>query len=489
MYLVLAAYLLLTSVFLPAELDAQVAFSQRSYKSSDQGTASIVNGDFNGDGILDLVTVNSSTISFYRGSSGGAFGSPVQQSTPKNLGESATADLNGDGKLDLVIASNGNGGCTTRQPVSIFLGNGNGTFKEAAHVSVAETALYVALADFNGDHIPDIAVSVCNYSTGSDTSQTEVFLGNGDGTFRRSATLPYGGGQIATGDFNADGHQDIAVLTSSQLVIYLGDGTGAFQSPILTSIDTPFSLTVGDFYNDRIQSLALLTGVYNPDQTNFTYYASTARYKDGAVRTSSPQLVSQPNGGTFWQRIAGGDLNGDFKDDIVLVASQKFGAGALTDYMLGTGDGGFESPGNSSAYGEAEDFPFIRDLNLASRHDIGAAWTNGYMVTGGGALVLLNSNASTNCKPPKANALAIHICAPYAGETVASPFVFRAAGNAFNGIAKRMELWIDGRKIGQNLEDQLKVSASLAPGKHVASFIAIDSFDNHVTKPINFSVK
>jgi len=48
---------------------------------------------------------------------------------------------------------------------------------------------------------------------------------------------------------------------------------------------------------------------------------------------------------------------------------------------------------------------------------------------------------------------------------VGKTFTFKGAGNARNGFAKRMELWIDGKKIGQNLEDQLKVTTSLSKGR------------------------
>jgi hypothetical protein len=109
--------------------------------------------------------------------------------------------------------------------------------------------------------------------------------------------------------------------------------------------------------------------------------------------------------------------------------------------------------------------------------------------SGGGAFVLLNTNASFNCGPPPANALSVRICAPSKGQTVGTSVVFRGAGNAFNGIVKRMELWIDGEKVGQNLEDQLKITTTVAAGNHTASMVAVDSFDNHVSSSVSFTVK
>lgn len=84
--------------------------------------------------------------------------------------------------------------------------------------------------------------------------------------------------------------------------------------------------------------------------------------------------------------------------------------------------------------------------------------------TSAGKRLLLNTSAKVNCTPPNANAMVVHVCAPINGQVVGKTFTFRGAGNAWNGIAKRMELWIDGKKVGQNLEDQLHVTATLSRG-------------------------
>jgi hypothetical protein len=99
----------------------------------------------------------------------------------------------------------------------------------------------------------------------------------------------------------------------------------------------------------------------------------------------------------------------------------------------------------------------------------------------------MNTSAPTTCTPPKANALGVHVCAPTNGQVVGQTFTFKGAGNAWNGVAKRVELWIDGSKVGQNLEDQLKVTTSLSRGAHTASFVVVDSFDNHVSRSVSFT--
>jgi hypothetical protein len=107
----------------------------------------------------------------------------------------------------------------------------------------------------------------------------------------------------------------------------------------------------------------------------------------------------------------------------------------------------------------------------------------------GGGDVLINDSATRNCDPPPANKLSANICTPKSGQTVDETFTFKGAGNAFNGFAKRMELWIDGAKIGQNLEDQLNVTTALTKGTHTASFVVIDSFDETASSSVTFTVR
>jgi hypothetical protein len=472
------------------------------------GSSAIVTGDFNNDGILDVVTVNGTPsqpaqISFWAGLGGGKF-STTPTNTNLNLGQQPfiggpafAADFNSDGKLDLAISA-GLGLSSQTGPVTIVLGNGNGTFTLGQSFTPSTNsglgnASAIALADFNGDHIPDIAVS------DGFSGYTWIYLGKGNGTFTLADTQASGGNSVVAGDFNADGKQDVAFASGlgsggSTVGMFLGNGNGTLNSPILTivtggtgSISGVTGLAVGDFYNDRIQSLAVLYAIGQPD-LNSTTYLVTVQYSDGQLLVGSlNQITGEVAEGPPY--IASGDLNGDFISD-VFITGGGYLENPFSQYMLGNGNGTFQAP-QSSPYdtqGTTFVYPVIRDLNLESRHDVAMAWSSVVDDNGGGD-VLINQNATRNCDPPPANALGVNICTPTSGASIGKTYTFKGAGNAFNGIAKRMELWIDGTKVGQDLEDQLNITTTLEAGTHTASFVVVDSFDSYTSKSVTFTTR
>jgi hypothetical protein len=177
-------------------------------------------GDFNGDGHLDLAvgTYNwPPMVSVLLGNGDGTFqaaqayvlgGIDIGGSLP---GTVVAADFNRDGKLDLAVADADGG------PVSVLLGNGDGTFQPAQQYPGGRGFGDVAVADFNLDGIPDLAVN--------GLAMVGVFLGKGDGTFQAAQSYPVGFSRfLAVGDFNGDGYPDIAApndLTASGWVTVL----------------------------------------------------------------------------------------------------------------------------------------------------------------------------------------------------------------------------------------------------------------------------
>jgi hypothetical protein len=497
------AAILAAALLFALQASAAVTFTASEIASGRGVSNSIISGDFNNDGILDLVTSDEGGagyyLSFYKGLGGGKYAAPVSTKIVYPLEQLVAADFNGDGKLDIAGVLDVLGGAGGAM---VFLGNGHGTFTQGASLpgENGSFAMSIVAADFNGDHVPDIAFLIPEGPLGI-TSAIEVFFGQGDGTFQESANidtgLDSGGNVILAGDFNADGYQDLGVLEGGYVQAYLGEGNGQFQSPLTYSLPSQYyqlGLAVGDFYNDRIQTLAVLETKSTENKVGA--YTQTVQLVDGQLVATEPQFNGNfyDTPSLFWTfNIAAGDLTGNFKDDIVFAGYYSDNPNLspstpLTGYMLGTGKGTFGDLKVLPAYGEYEYFPFVRDLTLDSRHDIGIDWSNPYP-DGGGAMVLLNDNATINCDPPPANKLSVHVCAPTSGETVARTFTFKGAGNAFNGIAKRMELWIDGEKVGQNLEDQLKITTVLTPGTHTAAFVAVDTFDNNASSSVTFTAK
>jgi trimeric autotransporter adhesin len=217
-------------------------------------------GDFNGDGITDLLADDEDTaqLTVLLGKGDGTF--TVGQSMPFSTQSIATADFNGDGKLDLALSGNAQ--------TTILLGNGDGTFTAPPNQPQIGS-LQVVAADFNGDAKIDLAVSPLD-------GATSILLGNGDGTFTAMSNQPQiTTNQLVAADFNGDGKLDLAALDlmGDTVSIVLGKGDGTFSAA--TTFPTgsnAFSLAMGDFNGDGKPDIAVArTGTYPDDEvTIFT---------------------------------------------------------------------------------------------------------------------------------------------------------------------------------------------------------------------------
>jgi hypothetical protein len=174
------------------------------------GFGLIATGDLNGDGIPDLVATNyfdPGGAMIFLGKGDGTFTTATTLPIDRFPSSVLVGDFNGDGTLDLAIGYSG--------AVTVFLGKGDGTFNQASGSPVTGAGLSLVAGDFNHDGKVDLA-GVDNYN-----DQIDLFLGAGDGTFTETVATPsvsqnwLGPFAIVAADFNEDGVPDLAMLTKN----------------------------------------------------------------------------------------------------------------------------------------------------------------------------------------------------------------------------------------------------------------------------------
>ncbi len=217
--------------------------------------------DFNNDGKQDLAVANfvDNTVSILRGNGDGSFGAPTTIAFPafSQVLQVFAADVDGDHNQDLIV-----GGGTS---VWIVKGNGFGSFGQPQMVHTGFTG-EVVVSDFNGDHTPDLGI--IGLTQDSSTFEVDVLLGNGNGTFRTSASVPFFGSfatEVIAADFNGDGKMDLAVtgLNTLSVAVLTGNGDGTFENTVTPEFGvTTFaqSIAAGDFNGDGKQDI-VATGV------------------------------------------------------------------------------------------------------------------------------------------------------------------------------------------------------------------------------------
>ncbi len=253
-----------------------------------------------------------------------------------------------------------------------------------------------ASGDFNGDGHADLAVVNQNANTIS------VMLGNGDGSFRPKTD--YGTGttplSVATGDFNGDGKTDLAVANfgGKSVSVLLGNGDGTFQPRTDIALSTtPVSLTVGDLNGDGKPDLAVATEDLANDYVNVlrgngdgTFQVPVSTVTDTAGKGIAVNL--EP-----FSTIAMTDFNGDGRLDLVVVNNKDFRSprsgllffGGSVSVLLGNGDGTLQAPRNA-AVGVSPRTVAVGDFNGDGRSDFAVGnYLSGtvtqFLNTGGGS--------------------------------------------------------------------------------------------------------
>src|SRR5215469_9201918 len=254
----------------------------------------------------------------------------------------AVGDFNGDGILDLATCGeNPLGGSA----YSILLGNGDGTFQRA-HTYSDGGAYGIAVADFNGDGKVDVVITD-QYRQGVD-----LLLGNGDGTLGPpifSGPLGSFPSDVIVADFNRDHKLDIATsnIGDDTIAVALGNGDGTFQPATKYTLNgMPSSLVSADFNRDGKLDLVTAIGnsiVFLPGNGDGTFGSTT----QSAFNASLPYVAGV------------GDFNHDGYLDVAVADRQA----QDLELAFGLGDGSFLDGGSYALGGNHPLNGTVADFN------------------------------------------------------------------------------------------------------------------------------
>jgi hypothetical protein len=271
--------------------------------------------DLNGDGVSDVVTVNSASddISVLLGNGDGSFQAQQRYTVADGANSIILEDINGDGVLDVVTAR------LRGDDISVLLGNGDGSFQ--AKPSVSGSFRY--LIDLNGDSVLDIV------STGDE--EILLSLGNGDGSFQVPLHIDIGMkfGSIDLADLNRDGVLDMVVLIDNHVEVFIGNGDGSFQTQQQIAFDDRIhQVTLDDINGDDVIDIAVAHG----DGHVSGWFGNG----DGSFQTQ--QLLTDRSLSILdVYEFSLDDVNGDGVVDLV-----TFNSESPISVWLGNGDGTFQ---------------------------------------------------------------------------------------------------------------------------------------------------
>lgn len=333
-------------------------------------------GDFNNDGKLDLVAGNgnSGSVSVLLNNGDGTFQSAINTNIPNlstpdpfkggppplpKVRSLVVGDFNLDGNLDLAVTSTYTeigpfNSQLTKGQLTMLLGNGTGSFPtNIFYTSDSAIPDGVAVGDLDGDSNLDVVVTFGNFNAVS------VLPGQGDGTLDLAREFDYdvASGPIAVviGDVNSDSQLDVvtANISSNNVSVLLGNGDATLQAPVPYAVGTnPTAVALGDVDGDG--QLDMVTANRGSNDVSILLRNGDGSFQ-GAVAYAA---------GTNPTAVALGDFNQDGKPDLAVT-----NGGGVT-VLLGVGAGTFQT---GSTYGTAAAAVAVGNFNGDGFPDLAVA--------------------------------------------------------------------------------------------------------------------
>ncbi len=346
-------------------------------------------------------------------------------------GAIVAADFNRDGKLDLLAEANNN----TTDYLLLMSGDGAGNFGAALPVNSFLPGSGVgslSVGDFDGDGNVDYAVGVNSNCTNGGCSQGEVDVLYGDGKLDFNGSVVYRGTPFAfsAGDVNSDGRTDLfgyAGADSNQLVV-------------LTS---------------------------QPDRQFTTFTMPTNYTMQDAGFGTAPTMV-----------LANFDGDSKYTMDIAGLGYNSSGQEAFVVFMA-NGSGGYQETTTDLPATQSITNIVVGDFNRDLEPDVATILSNGSTTAPTLEVGLNNSNEPPQnwggCAYPTTGQ-GVAICEPE--QNMQTSVWFDAAANSY-GMLRKIEVWVDGKKIGEQYHvwenrGWIDLTAKLATGSHKATFFATD---------------
>lgn len=321
-----------------------ISFTTKNLRGNEFPTGTnpfaVVTGDIDGDGKVDLISANrpANTVSVIRNTSlsmSVSFAPKVDFAVgigPRSL---VIGDIDEDGKIDLAVANSNNntGGASTVSILRNTSSMGSISFDNQLTFTVGDNPSSIAIGDIDGDGKLDLAIANANILSSNPIQTVSVLRNNsspGSISFETQLTFNVGSkpGSVAIGDIDGDGKLDLAVANSDNIsnvnvdpdtvsvlrnTSSMGSISFANQVTFPTGI-IPQSVKIGDIDGDSKPELV----VGETNTNNISIFRNTS---STGIISFATKIDFNTGGGA--KAISLGDLNGDSKLDIVSTISNE----------------------------------------------------------------------------------------------------------------------------------------------------------------------